>query len=167
MEKDWIDEMVRGLARTLPGLAADAYQVTGRIARIAAHIARQQEDLFGRYGLNRGEVGVLGALRIAGPPHTLSPTQLFRGLMLSSAGMTSRLDRLEGRGLVARQPHPTDRRGVVVHLTDRGLELVDAVLEANTKEEAKAVETLSAAQRKTLAILLRKLLLGLEGPTGA
>jgi len=85
-----------------PELDFEPYLVTGRVARIATHLARHQEEVFGRYGLNRGEVGVLSALRIVGPPHRLSPTKLFKGLMLSSAGMTSRLDRLEERGLVKR-----------------------------------------------------------------
>ena len=33
------------------------------------------------------------ALRIVGPPHQLSPTKLFKGLMLSSAGMTTSVNR--------------------------------------------------------------------------
>jgi DNA-binding MarR family transcriptional regulator len=40
------------------------------------------------------------------------------------AGMTRLVDRLEGKGLVARQPHPQDRRSIVVGLTDAGLEVV-------------------------------------------
>src|SRR4051794_24749852 len=53
-------------------------------------------------------------------------------LMLSSAGVTSRLDRLERRGFVQRLPDPDDRRGVIVELTDAGVEIVDAAVEANT-----------------------------------
>ena len=45
--------------------------------------------MFERFGLNRGEVGVLSVLRIAGPPHRLSPTRLGKGLMLSSAGVAA------------------------------------------------------------------------------
>ena len=85
--------------------------------------------------LNRGEVGVLSALRTVGPPHRLSPTQLFKGLMLSSAGMTSRLDRLEARDLVVRRADPADRRGILVELTPKGKELVEAAVVANTARE--------------------------------
>jgi DNA-binding MarR family transcriptional regulator len=110
--------------------------VTARLSRIGPLLARRQEEIFGRFGLNRGEVGALGALRIAGPPHQLSPTRLSKGLMLSSAGITSRIDRLERRGLVHRLPDPDDRRGVIIELTDRGLEVVDAAVAALTISDA-------------------------------
>jgi DNA-binding MarR family transcriptional regulator len=163
--QDWIERVVERWSRLEPGLDFDAYLVTGRIARIAAHIARRQDEVFGRYGLNRGEVGVLNALRTAGPPHRLSPTQLFRGLMLSSAGMTSRLDRLEARGLVARSADPSDRRGILVDLTTEGLKLVDAVVTANTEEEKQLLAGLTGDDVGSLASLLRKLLSHLEDET--
>jgi DNA-binding MarR family transcriptional regulator len=129
------------------------YEVTARISRIGLHIARQQEEAFGRFGLNRGEMGVLGALRIAGPKQQLSPTRLFKGLMLSSAGITSRLDRLERRGYVKRLRDPGDRRGVLVELTDAGREKV-------------LTAKLTRQEQKVLAGLLKKLLAGLEPPAG-
>jgi DNA-binding MarR family transcriptional regulator len=143
----------------------EPYQVTARLSRVGLHIARSQEAVFGRFGLNRGEVGVLSALRIAGPPNRLSPTRLFKGLMLSSAGITSRLDRLENRGLVRRTRDPNDRRGVLVELTDEGARILDEAVTANTASERELLADLSADQLATLAGLLKKLLAALE-PTG-
>jgi DNA-binding MarR family transcriptional regulator len=159
---DWIERVVERWSVLEPDLDFEPYLVTGRVARIATHLARHQEEVFGRYGLNRGEVGVLSALRIVGPPHRLSPTKLFKGLMLSSAGMTSRLDRLEERGLVKRSSDPSDRRGVLVDLTSKGRELVDAVVAANTTEERELVAGLTSAEFGSLAALLQKLLSRLE-----
>jgi len=139
------------------------YQVTARISRLGQHIARQQEETFGRFGLNRGEVGVLSALRTASPPHRLSPTTLFRGLMLSSAGMTSRLDRLERRALVKRIPDPDDRRGILVELTPAGRKAVDDAVAANTERERVLVGRLSAKEADTIARLLKKMLGSIEG----
>jgi DNA-binding MarR family transcriptional regulator len=51
-------------------------------------------------------------------------------MMLSSAAMTNRLDRLEQRGLVERSQDPNDRRGVRITPTKEGLELVDRAGEA-------------------------------------
>lgn len=144
----------------------DPYQVTARISRIALHIARHQEEAFGRFGLNRGEVGVLGALRIAGPKQQLSPTRLFKGLMLSSAGITSRLDRLEKRGYVRRTRDPDDRRGVLVELTDAGREVLDQAVSANTSGEKRLTANLTKQEQKLLAALLKKLLAGLEPAAG-
>jgi DNA-binding MarR family transcriptional regulator len=149
-----------------PDLDMNPYRVTGRISRIATHIARMEEENFGQYGLNRGEVGVLGALRLVGPPHRLSPTQLFRGLMLSSAGMTGRLDRLEERGLVTRSPDPADRRGVIVELTEKGRDLVDAAVAANTRDEGQLLNRLTEKDQRSLALLLRQFLARLEDAAG-
>src|SRR3981189_1905423 len=124
-DKDWTDALLNRLATTRPRKEIDAYEVTARISRIGLHIARHQEESFGKFGLNRGEVGVLGALRIAGPKQQLSPTKLFKGLMLSSAGISIRPGRLERRGYVRRTRHPEDRRGVLVELTEAGREVLE------------------------------------------
>ena len=73
--------------------------------------------------------------------------------------MTNRLDRLEAMGLVERQPDPTDRRGRLVALTDRGRELVDAAVVDHLENEQRLLGALDAGEREQLAGLLRKLLL--------
>jgi len=108
---------------------------------------------------------MLSALRTAGPPHRLSPTRLGQGLMLSSAGVTSRLDRMERRGFVLRLPDPEDRRGVIVELTDAGVEIVDAAVEANTASDRQLMERFEPQEVEILEGLLRKFLGGLESPT--
>jgi DNA-binding MarR family transcriptional regulator len=164
--KDWTDALLDRFAGEAPHHDLKAYQVTARLSRIALHIARVQEESFGRYGLNRGEVGVLAALRFAGPKQQLSPTRLFKGLMLSSAGITSRLDRLEKRGYVKRTRHPNDRRGVLVELTESGRHVLDMAVNADTAREHELVGGLSAAEQKSLVRLLKKWLAYLE-PNGA
>ncbi len=164
MPRDFTDHLIERWSTIRPDLGVGDLQVTARLARLGQHLARREEEVFARFGLNRGEVGVLSALRIAGPPHRLSPTRLGRGLMLSSAGVTSRLDRLERRGLVTRMPDPDDRRGVIVELTDRGFELVDAAVGANTGNERQVMARLDPDELATLEALLRKVLAGLELP---
>jgi DNA-binding MarR family transcriptional regulator len=162
---DWTDTIVEQWAGVRPRKEMEPYQVTARISRIGLHIARRQEEAFSRLGLNRGEVGVLGALRFAGPKQQLSPTRLFKGLMLSSAGITSRLDRLERRGYVRRKPDPGDRRGVLVELTAEGRAVLDEAVSANAGSEQGLLANLSRQEQKDLAGLLRKLLAGLEPTT--
>ena len=164
MTRDFTDRLIDRWTAVRPDLGVDGLQVTARLARIGRHVADREESVFSRYGLNRGEVGVLSALRIVGPPHRLSPTRLGKGLMLTSAGVTSRLDRLERRGLVTRLPDPDDRRGVIVELTDHGLELVDAAVGANTASDEHLLSPLEPDEIRTLEALLRKILAGLEVP---
>lgn len=84
--------------------------------------------------------------------------------MLSSAGVTSRIDRLERRGLVRRLPDPDDRRGVIVELTDQGLEVVDAAVAALAISDRDLMERLGPEEVAQFEALLRKFLGGLELP---
>jgi DNA-binding MarR family transcriptional regulator len=81
-----------------------------------------------RYNLTRGMFDVLTTLRRSGPPHELAPKQLSSSLLLSGAGITNRLDRLENLKLILRRPDPHDRRGLRIKITSAGLKLVDRVL---------------------------------------
>jgi DNA-binding MarR family transcriptional regulator len=61
--------------------------------------------------------------------------------------MTSRLDRLERAGLVTRAPDPTDRRGVLVRLSERGEKLAERSLQAVIAADEDFLEPLSQRQR--------------------
>ena len=161
---DTTDRQLEGWSGVRPDLEIDALQVTARLTRVGAHLARRQDAVFGRFGLGRGEVGALSALRVAGPPYRLSPTHLAKGLMLSSAGITSRIDRLERRGFVRRLADPNDRRGVMVELTDEGLGAVDSAVAALTVSDRQLLERLEPDEIAQLESILRKLLGGLELP---
>jgi DNA-binding MarR family transcriptional regulator len=82
----------------------------------------------GRYNLTRGMFDVLTTLRRSGPRHELAPKQLSYSLLLSGAGITNRLDRLENLKLILRRPDRHDRRGLRIKITSAGLKLVDRVL---------------------------------------
>jgi DNA-binding MarR family transcriptional regulator len=164
MSYDLTDGLLERWRAARPDVDVEPLHVTARLSRIGPLLARRQEEVFGRYGLNRGEVGALSALRVAGPPHRLSPTRLGKGLMLSSAGVTSRIDRLERRGFVQRLPDPDDRRGVIIELTEAGRDVVDAAVAALTISDAQLVGRLDVDEVAQLSDLLRKLLAGLELP---
>ena len=162
MTDDQIDEVLGSWRSTSPSIDTGPLEVTGRLSRIGPLLGRRQEAVFSRFGVNRGAVGALSALRIAGPPHRLSPTRLGRGLMRSSAGVTSRIDRLERRGLVRRLPDPDDRRGVIVELTDEGEKLVDEAVVAVAESDRQLLARLDPDEVTQLQGLLKKLLAGLE-----
>src|SRR6186713_2854261 len=164
MSEDTTDRVLSGWQESRPDLAVGALQVTARLSRIGPLLARRQEDVFSRFGLSRGEVGALSALRISGPPYRLSPTRLSRGLMLSSAGVTSRIDRLERRGFVRRLADPDDRRGVIIELTDDGRTVVDEAVAALATSDRQLMDRLDPQEVEQLEGLLRKLLALLEPP---
>jgi DNA-binding MarR family transcriptional regulator len=164
MESDLMDGLLARWSAARSDLDVAGLGVTGRLSRLGQLLADRDDAVFGRFGVARGEVGLLSALRVSGPAHRLSPTQLGRGLMLSSAGVTSRLDRLERRGLIARLPDPADRRGVIVELTEEGLRLVDDAVMAKTLADRQLLARLGADDVAALEGLLRKLLSALEPP---
>jgi DNA-binding MarR family transcriptional regulator len=80
--------------------------------------------------------------------------------------MTNRIDRLAAAGLVSREPDPRDRRGVLVTLSERGNEVVDAAFTDLLEREQALLVRLGDKQRQALADLLRTLLIPFdEGST--
>lgn len=152
--------------RERPDIDPFPMEVVGRLWEAGQVISRDHiQPLFEAHGLQAGEFDVLATLRRAGAPHALTPTALYEVLMLSSGGMTNRIDRLEKAGLIARRKHPTDRRGTLVELTAAGLALIDGMLAAHVANERAALAALSGAEQAQLNTLLAKLLAGLApGP---
>jgi DNA-binding MarR family transcriptional regulator len=73
----------------------------------------------------------LPRLRLVERLHCHGPAmmrELADELELSPRNMTALVDNLEIEGLVARRPHPTDRRATMVELTAGGSEAAEAVL---------------------------------------
>jgi DNA-binding MarR family transcriptional regulator len=159
---DDVDRIVAQWGRERPDLQTEAMAVFGRIYRLAKVVGDRQEKAYGALGIHRGEFDVLATLRRAGEPFQLPPKALSASLMLTTGGMTGRLDRLERAGLVARSPDPQDRRGLVITLTPRGRELIDAAVVVGLDAQREVVQRLPAADRHRLAALLRDLLAAAE-----
>lgn len=133
--------------------------VLGRLNEASSLIARERlAPLFARFGLQSGEFDVLATLRRSGSPYALTPTALYEATMVTSGAMTNRLDRLEQSGLIMRGPHPSDRRGIVVQLTAKGLALIDEALAAHVANEHEILSGLTLSEREMLAHLLGKLI---------
>jgi DNA-binding MarR family transcriptional regulator len=159
---DHIDRIVAQWNRERPDLDVAALALFGRFLRITQLVDSTLTRAMRNRGLQRGWFDLLAALRRAGSPYELNPTQLMAATMLSSGGVTKRLDSMEAAGLLERRPDPTDRRGTIVKLTRRGRALVDHALEEHVVNEERLLEGLSPNQRKTLDGLLRTLLEHLE-----
>jgi DNA-binding MarR family transcriptional regulator len=161
-ERDLVDEILDQWQQERPDLDCKPMAVFGRLNRLDRVSNAAIEAWLGEHGLSRGEFDVLATLRRRGEPYTLAPTALARWMMLSSAAMTNRVDRLEAAGLVERRPDPGDRRGLLVSLTPDGKRVVDAAVDDHVENERRLLEPLTAEEQQTLNALLRKLLLGLR-----
>jgi DNA-binding MarR family transcriptional regulator len=162
-ERDAVDLRRAQWARELPDLDTAPMAVLGRIWRIANTVSPGIEATFRSFGLERGEFDVISTLRRWGAPYRLTPTELYTMLMISSGGLTHRLDRLEKAGLINRVASEADGRSRVVALTQKGVETAEVAFRADMAQEAETLSRLSTEDRETLAGLLRKLALALEG----
>ncbi|GCB49356.1 MarR family winged helix-turn-helix transcriptional regulator [Streptomyces sp. NL15-2K] len=160
--KDPVDAIIGQWAAVRPDLDTRAMEVFGRIYRLARTMGDRTEKVYSALGIARGEFDVLATLRRSGEPYALSPRQLSATLMLTSGGMTGRLDKLERAGLLRRSPDPHDRRGLQVTLTEQGLDLVDRAVGAGLAAQTEALSALDTEQVDHLADLLRELLLATE-----
>lgn len=162
MPDDRLDHIAAQWRGERPDLDVAALELVGRLLRAAtlAHAALARG--LRAHELQTGWFDLLAALRRAGRPYELNPTQLMSATMLSSGGMTKRLDRLAEAGLIERRPDPADRRGVLVRLTPRGMAVIDRAVEDHMANEERLLRSLSAPNRRALDDLLRKLLAALE-----
>ncbi|MFJ8231247.1 MarR family winged helix-turn-helix transcriptional regulator [Streptomyces sp. NPDC094448] len=158
-QRDAVDAITEQWAAVRPDLQTTPMAVFGRIYRIARTMGDRMEKEYGRFGISRGEFDVLATLRRSGMPYTLSPRELSATLMLTTGGMTGRLDKLEKAGLLARSPDPNDRRGLRVSLTAEGLDIADQAVAAGLALQREAVDAaLDPAEAEQLGALLRKLM---------
>lgn len=115
-----VDAIFRQWQAERPDIDPAPVRIYGLIAQIQMQSTGFIDEVLAPLGLVRGTFDVLTALRRAGEPYRLSPKQLATGLLLSGAGLTSRLNRLEAQGLIARLPEPRDRRTLRIQLTAAG-----------------------------------------------
>jgi len=115
------------------------------------------------FGMSAADMRVLFALRRAGPSYALRPTELFRALLVTSGAITKQVDRLAAGGYVARQPGPAKSGGYLIHLTAKGFKVADDALTSLVHSSVMSINTLTAAERSQVCVLLEKMLGDLEG----
>lgn len=163
---DRVSDFLNQWHRERPDLDVSPMGIHGRIKRAAEILERGQRDHFAEKGLKHSEFDVLATLRRSGAPFQLTPKDLVAATMSSGATVTNRLSELESRGLLTRHTDPTNRREVIVTLTDEGRATVDEVVVGHLATEERQLDGLTASDREQLASLLQKLLAA-NGDTAA
>ncbi len=131
--------------------------ICGEIWRAGNRLNQGVLENAARYDLDFAGLDVLLTLRRQGASNPLSPSALAKDMMLSTAAMTNRLDRLEKRGLLKRETDPRDRRGIKVALTKQGFELADTLVATHVAAEEAMLSDLSDSERLQLRHLLSRI----------
>ena len=123
------------------------------LLRAADFVAQQGEQLFKSHGLTGTQYNVLRILRGAGPQGL--PCRIVGDRMIShDPDMTRLLDRMEKRGLIARERQKDDRRVVKTRITGSGLEMLKKLDQPVREIHEKHFAHISPSKLKQLAELL-------------
>jgi len=160
--EDRIERVLADWGRVWPELPVEPVAIVARLQRVRAHMERELEALFARYGLSLPTFEALAAIRRRDLPYELTQRDLARELGLTAGTISVRIDRLAELRLARRKRDPTDTRGVLVALTTRGRRVCEQLFPEHLANEERLLAPLSVAQRRAFAELLRKLLLEYE-----
>jgi len=151
-----LDHIVAQWRRERPDIDPSPMAVCGSVWRASERVRQGVLTNLADTGLDFPGFDVLMTLRRQGKGSALSPSALAKEMMLSTSAMTSRLDRLEKRGLIERQSDPNDRRGLKIVLTDAGFTLADDLVVSHVQTEERLLSALSEKEREQLRGLLAK-----------
>jgi DNA-binding MarR family transcriptional regulator len=148
--------------RERPDLDVDPLGIIGRLHRLGILLTDELVAVYRAHGLTEGDFDVLATLRRQGEPYESVAGNLAESTMITSGGMTKRLDRLEGAGLVTRRASASDGRGRVVGLTDAGRQLIDEAFTAHVANEHSLLSGMPDSDRLAIERILAEWLGRLE-----
>jgi len=156
MDKDVVDDILEQWSSERPELDTASLGVVIRVMSLQRAFQRQATEALQPLDLELFEYDVLSALRRQGRPYALAATALAKATGLSTGAMTNRIDRLEDRGFVQRSDDESDRRAVIVSLTEAGIRAIDAAIQLRLDSADKSLRGISPSEMRQLAALLRK-----------
>ena len=133
---------------------ARALRTYVKLMRAAESVTSRTHRHLSETGLTISQFAVLEALYQLGP---LSQREIGQKILRSSGNITMVIDNLEKTGLVRRERNEADRRFFIVHLTDKGDNLINKIFPPHATVIAKDLGVLTAAEQDTLGSLCKKL----------
>jgi DNA-binding MarR family transcriptional regulator len=134
-----------------------------RLLQLTVTLERDMQEELGRRGLTPARAHVLWELHAHGEP--LTQNVLAKALDVSPRSVTALVDGLALDGFVSREPHPSDRRAVLVTLTARGGEAAETMVREREEladrlfggldesDRAAAIAVLESAHRTLVELL--------------
>ncbi|WP_159501444.1 MarR family winged helix-turn-helix transcriptional regulator [Microbacterium sp. 18062] len=139
-----------------PDLDPSPQGVIGRLHRIAQALTAELTRVYADFDLSEPEFDLLATLRRAGAPYARTAGELAAHTMVTTGGLTKRVDRLIERGLVERGGEASDARRRVIRLTDAGRELIDRAVTAHLANERRLLDQLGTSDTAALEPILTR-----------
>lgn len=123
------------------------------LARAYESMAKYVEQRVATEGLGLSDFEVLELLLHKG---SMTMSSIGEKVLLANASMTSVIDRLDGRGFVARKNDDKDRRVRIVDLTDKGRAFIKELYPRHVNDLETVFQVLTQRERAQLRALLKK-----------
>jgi MarR family 2-MHQ and catechol resistance regulon transcriptional repressor len=133
---------------------ARALRTYVKLMRAAESVTSRTHRHLSETGLTISQFAVLEALYQLGPQ---SQRDIGQKILRSSGNITMVIDNLEKNGLVRRKRNEADRRFFIVHLTDKGYNLINNIFPPHAAVIAKDLGILTVAEQDALGRLCKKL----------
>lgn len=151
-----------------PDLDLTAFRLVGAIMQLAQILESEFRMLAqAKFALGPGDMRILMALRRAGEPYALRPTDLFQSLLVSSGAVTKQVDRLEQAGYVKKLLPAGARRRRVIVLTPKGVRAADFAQDVIATSLAGVAPTFAGMKQEAVETTLHCLEQLLEGAAAA
>ncbi len=131
------------------------------------HLRRTQVAIFRHFARTVAATtgitpGLLGMLQVIAANPGLAQSRLAEAMEVDRSTIVKVVDQLEARGLIVREPSPSDKRSYCLRLTDAGAVELPRMQRLMLEHEDEFAQPLSAQEREQLIQLLRRLYLRAE-----
>jgi DNA-binding MarR family transcriptional regulator len=154
-----------GFETLYPSASRAATEAAMNLVKTGEMVLSRVADLLRPFGLSPAGGLILSMLSDA--PGPLGPGEIRERLLVSGPTVTGLVDSLERQGLVARMPHPGDRRRLLVAVTEKGRRLAHEFRPVVHAAERPWLDCLGPADQRRLVELLGRVQAHLLADGGA
>jgi DNA-binding MarR family transcriptional regulator len=145
-------------AQIFPDMDPSATAVVLHLLRTGDEVFRAISETFKQFHLTQGRLMVMLHLfdKVEACSQSLTPAEIADRACVTRATVTGLLDGLQRDGFVTRTPDKADRRMLKIHLTQKGIDLLQVVLPAYYKQTSLLMKHLAEDERHQLIHLLER-----------
>ncbi len=145
--KSSVSNILEQMHENWPEAAVPETRVMLGLIRLNDIVSESTKKIVAGFGLTPAAFEVLVTLRSLPEPRQLTPTDLYRSILITSGGMTKVLTQLETDGMIKRLINEEDQRSKLVRLTDTGMQYAERSMMAVSKNDKEILsQALSPAQ---------------------
>lgn len=146
-------ELLYDFSSRIPEINAESVEGCIALLRTASDISKKLDEHFSKYGISEGKFTVL-MLLYRQDDYQLSPISLSQKAEVTKATMTGLITGLENQGFIEKIPNPCDQRSYLVHLSSKGLCMLEEILPTHYTLIAQLMSGLKKDQLEELTSLL-------------